>query len=73
MTDVDRLLSEAMKLDEVQRSELARRLLDTLDEVDDELEQTWREEVRRRLARIQSGEATLIPWEETERRLFARQ
>jgi len=72
MTQVDQLLSEAMKLDESERSELGRRLLETLDEVDEDVDSAWRQEVRERVAKIRTGEAELIPWEETERRLFAK-
>ena len=75
MTQIEQLLNEAMKLDASGRSELVARLLETLEEVgevDEEVEQAWREEVRRRVAKIHSGEAKLIPWEEAERRLFAK-
>lgn len=72
MTQVDQLLSEAMKLDKSERSELTRRLLETLDEVDEDVDSAWRQEVRERVAKIRSGEAELIPWEEAERRLFAK-
>ena len=75
MTQVDRLLNEAMKLDASGRSELAARLLETLEEVeevDEDVEEAWREEVRRRIAKIHSGEAKPIPWKEAERRLFAK-
>ncbi len=37
-----------------------------------EIEQAWHEEVQRRLAAVDSGEAELIPWEEVRRQLFAR-
>lgn len=72
MTQVDQLLNEAMKLDETGRSELTRRLLETLEEVDEDVDPAWREEVRQRVAKIRTGEANLIPWEEAERRLFAK-
>ena len=72
MTQVDQLLNEAMKLDETGRSGLTRRLLETLEEVDEDVDPAWREEVRQRVAKIRAGEANPIPWEEAERRLFAK-
>lgn len=72
MAEVERLFDEALQLDSKQRSELARRLLDTLDDTDDEVDAAWKVEARERLAGIQSGEAKVIPWEETRQRLFAR-
>jgi putative addiction module component (TIGR02574 family) len=72
MTQVEHLLSEAMKLDEPTRAELVRRLFATLERADAGLEEAWREEVRHRVTRIRNGEAVLVPWEEAERRLFAK-
>jgi putative addiction module component (TIGR02574 family) len=58
----------------IERHELAERLLESLfEEVSGpEVEAAWKDEVRDRIERIKSGEAKLIPWEETERRLRER-
>lgn len=72
MADVERLFGEALQLDTQQRSELARRLLDTLEDTNEDVDATWKVEARKRLASIRSGEAKVIPWEETRQRLFAR-
>jgi len=77
MSEVEHLLSEAMKLSGAERAELAQRLLETVAEedvhsVDPALDAAWREEARRRSARRRSGEAKTVPWEETERRLFEK-
>jgi len=73
MTRVDRLINEAAELKPAERAELVERLLENVPvEMDDEIEEAWRDEVRERLARIRSGEAKLIAWEDTERRLLAR-
>lgn len=37
-----------------------------------EIEQAWREEVRRRIAAADSEQAELIPWEQVRDELFAR-
>jgi hypothetical protein len=72
MAEVDRLFDEALQLNSQQRSELARRLLDTLDETDDEVDGAWRAAARERLASLRSGVAQGVPWDETRRRLLSR-
>ena len=71
MAEVDRLFDEALQLNSQQRSELARRLLDTLDETD-EVDGAWRAAARERLADLRSGAAKGVPWDETRRRLLSR-
>jgi len=60
-----KLLKLAEELPEDERVELARELLrgltDDVDELEDDLD---RDELRRRIAAVQDGTATLIPWEE---------
>jgi putative addiction module component (TIGR02574 family) len=72
MAEVDRLFDEALQLNSQQRSELARRLLDTLDDTDDDVDGAWKAEARQRLASLRSGAATAIPWDETRRRFLSR-
>lgn len=45
------------------RARLARRLIESLDE-DSAVEAAWENEIAKRVARIESGETTLIPAEE---------
>ena len=67
------LLREALKLPPKARAALADSLLESLDsEVDPEAEQTWTEEVAKRLAEIDNGAVNLVPREEAMRRLLAR-
>jgi putative addiction module component (TIGR02574 family) len=60
-----KVLKLAEELPEGERMELAREILRTLpqevDELDDDLD---REELRRRIAAVQGGTATLVPWEQ---------
>ena len=53
----------ALSLPAGDRARLAKRLIESLDQ-DPEIEVAWDQEVARRVARIESGEATLIPAEE---------
>ncbi len=51
----EELRAAALALPREERAELARQLIDSLDE-DDEIEVAWRDEVRRRLDAYRSGE-----------------
>lgn len=68
------LLRDALDLDERERAEMAADLLESLEPPVDprEIEDAWREEVRRRVAAVDSGQAELIPWERVRDQLFAR-
>ena len=77
MSELEQLLDAAMKLSGSERAELAHRLLETVTEedvhaIDPDADAAWREEVRRRSARLRSGQAKTVPWEETKRRLFSK-
>jgi len=53
---------------------MAAALLESLEPAVDEheFEQAWREEVRRRIAAVDSGQAEFIPWDEVRDQLRAR-
>lgn len=60
--DFKEIESSALELDEKHRAELAKRLLNSLDErVDEGIEQAWIDEVHRRREEIRSGKVTPIP------------
>ncbi len=61
---VDELSRKARALPPGDRVRLAEELLATVQEVDAEVELAWDEEIRRRIAEIDSGTAKLIPAEE---------
>ena len=67
------LLHEALELPPADRAALADSLLESLDsEADADVEQTWREEIERRITSIDEGTAKLVPWEEVRARLHRR-
>ncbi|HXT22258.1 MAG TPA: addiction module protein [Thermoanaerobaculia bacterium] len=70
----DALLRDALELGEQDRADMAAALLESLEPAVDEaaIAQAWDEEVQRRVAEIDSGQAELIPWEEVRRQLFSR-
>jgi putative addiction module component (TIGR02574 family) len=66
------LLARALHLPEEARAALADSLLGSLDtEVDENAEEAWGLEIRRRLAEIDSGAVDLIPWPNARKRLEA--
>ena len=68
-----RLLDQALELSADERAILAAHLWASLErESDPDVEAAWADEIRRRLARIESGEDQLIPWEEVRAELRAK-
>ena len=63
-TLVEELSQKARALPPEERVRLAEELLATVQEVDAEVDAAWDEEIRRRVAEIDSGTAKLIPAEE---------
>jgi putative addiction module component (TIGR02574 family) len=71
--DAGEILKEALALPLEARAALADSLWDSLDpEIDADVEETWRTEIRRRLAELGSGVVTAIPWSEARSRLLAK-
>jgi putative addiction module component (TIGR02574 family) len=66
------LEEEALHLPRMDRSKLASRLLESLEEDDREISPEWREELRRRASDIDSDKEQLIPadgiWKEINQR-----
>ena len=59
-----RLEDEVLHLPRMVRSQLASRLIESLEEDERELSPEWREELQRRVASIEAGETKLIPAED---------
>jgi putative addiction module component (TIGR02574 family) len=71
--DAAEVLKDALELPPEARAALIGSLFDSLDtEVDEDAEEAWRGEIRRRLQEIDSGAAKLVPWDEARRRLLAQ-
>jgi putative addiction module component (TIGR02574 family) len=67
-----RLEEEVLHLPRENRSQLVTRILESLDEDEDELNSAWRDELQRRIENIDAGKAQLIPakdlWNEINQR-----
>ena len=46
-------------------------LLDSLDQVDESVQEAWDKEVARRMKDLEAGRAVTVPWEELRRQLLA--
>jgi putative addiction module component (TIGR02574 family) len=67
------LFEEAMRLHPQERATLMRFLIEALDaEVEQGVEEAWREEIERRMVELDSGSVETIPWEEVRARLHRR-
>ena len=71
--DAAELLKDALSLPPEGRAAIADSLLESLDqEIDEGAEQAWLDEIEKRLREIDSGAVAMLPWEEAERRLWAK-
>ena len=60
--NAERVRQEALQLPEADRAELARFLIESLDDSEDpDVEAAWDEELRRRVERIEQGKSRLRP------------
>jgi len=63
-----KLLEDALTLPDGERAELAASLIASLDrQVDEDARAEWEAEITRRLAELDNGSVTPIPWTEARR------
>ena len=66
------LLTEALRLPEIDRGELAARLLDSLDpDSDADTDEAWAKEIATRLDDFRSGRVKSVSGPEARRQIFA--
>ena len=71
--DTLEILKRALKLSPEARAALAGTLLDSLDqEVDQEAESAWEDEIAKRLDDIDSGVIRMVPWSAARRQIAER-
>ncbi len=67
------VLAEALQLPPEERADVAKMLIASLDDPEEEgVEAAWLEEVERRLQDVDRGTAALEPWETVRDRIAAR-
>ena len=72
-TAIQELLETALRLPENDRADLAVSLIESLDQpFDPDAQTAWAEEVRRRLADLDSGVVKAIPWDKARQAIGGR-
>lgn len=67
------MLAQALQLPPEERADVAKHLIASLDEPEDEgVEAAWLAEVERRLHEVDQGKAKVEPWEVVRDRIAAR-
>ena len=73
--EASELLKKALALSTEERAQLVDSLLESLEERHEDppaVEAAWNDEVARRIAELDSGNAKTIPWEEIRQRISAK-
>jgi len=70
-SEVTDLLKRALALSADERAALANTLLDSLETVDESVQEAWDKEVARRMEDLKAGKAVTVPWEQLHRELLA--
>ncbi|WP_437679021.1 addiction module protein [Sorangium sp. So ce131] len=74
MSDVEDVLVAALRLSAENRAAVAAALIQSLDEPEQTTEEVgtaWAEEIQQRLADVDAGVVTPVPWPEARRRILA--
>lgn len=72
-TSKEKLVEELLELEEEERAELAGILLESLDsEIEEGVEAAWLQEIERRMESLDTGEASLVSWEDVKERLYKK-
>jgi putative addiction module component (TIGR02574 family) len=67
--ELDDLLQKAMALPPEARAALASSLIESLDQnVDEDAEAAWQQEIARRMDEVQAGTAKTVPWSGVQRK-----
>jgi putative addiction module component (TIGR02574 family) len=72
-TEVSKILEQALALTVEEQQALAESLISNLSgKVDQQIVAAWDDEVKKRIADLDSGKAKTIPWEEVRQRNLAK-
>jgi putative addiction module component (TIGR02574 family) len=68
-SNAQKLLQDALLLPDNERAAIAASLIHSLDPVTEDQDEAWRIEIDRRLAELDSGAVTPVPWSEVRKRI----
>ena len=72
-SEVSKILEAALKLPPEARAAIAGSLIESLDEeIDENAEAAWADEIARRVQDLDSGKAKTIPWSKARRSIISR-
>lgn len=74
MSDLENVLTAALRLPVAARAAIAAELIDSLDQaasVETDVEEAWTAEAEQRLAEVDSGAVKPVPWHEARGRILA--
>lgn len=73
MASAEKILADALELDERDRARVAQELLRSLERgADDGVVDAWTDELQRRLREVEDGSVELLSLDEVKRRMAAR-
>ena len=68
-----KLLEEALQLSPEERAAVAGSLIESLeDQVDEDAEAAWAEEIERRIQELDSGKVKTVPWSKARRMILGQ-
>lgn len=72
-SETAKILEAALKLPPEARAAIAGSLIESLDEeIDEDAEAAWADEIARRVQDLDAGKAKTIPWARARRRILSR-
>jgi len=68
--ELKNVLDKALDMSQESRVFIAERLIDSLDaQMDHDVEAAWQQEIQKRIAQAERGEAEFVSWEDAKSRL----
>lgn len=68
----EELIARVLRLPAEQRARVARELLDSLEEPEEQVAAAWASELERRVREVEAGRVELVPWGEARRSIVER-
>lgn len=68
----EKILEQALSLNETERVELANSLLESLEPTDPDADRLWTEEIKRRVDDLKAGRVETVPWSDVRSELEAK-
>ncbi len=70
--NTEKILEQALSLNESERAELANSILESLEPTDPDADSLWADEIKRRVEDLKAGRVETISWSEVRSELEAK-